>query len=493
MGYQGTKSLLIHKRPKDARPTESGGEAGAGTEAQAEPETPALVFRKLEGDELFSFLKIQLEYYFSKQNLEKDAYLNSQMDEHKFVPVELIASFPKVKRLTEDRALMMKAMKECKNIQINENETKVRATEKRSRNVLILRDIPQNTPREEILKIFEGDAECSKPISVKSDIGDTWFVTFETEQDCMDTAMHVNLSGKQLGGKNISCRVKSTTSARFFTPSNKQAQPIIPPSSWPAPAPGFPGFDGEVPGAGGKKPRAKKGKKKKNVSPPVSDDDTTKEQKKKQTAKQKWQKKPVAGPPAAKEVEAPPAPTKEDLKKTPNNKQKWVKKTDAPAGAPSSPLSYEEMTAAAAAAALTKEEKQASEEEEAQQEQRKSERTARAAAAKKEKKKKDKSKIKRDRKLTLGEIPNEVPPSGGYAIPFKKYDREMMATAVQALMDNEDIKQDIFGKVADKTVIAKKPVDACQLLDPMPVFYPGKPSKFHAAMPVRSSKALGYR
>ncbi|CAN4123019.1 unnamed protein product [Withania somnifera] len=43
----------------------------------------------------------QIEYYFSDANLVKDDFLRSQMDEEGWVPIKLIANFPRVKTMTE--------------------------------------------------------------------------------------------------------------------------------------------------------------------------------------------------------------------------------------------------------------------------------------------------------------------------------------------------------------------------------------------------------
>lgn len=48
-----------------------------------------------------SSLVTQIEYYFSDANLVKDDFLRVQMDEEGWVPVHLIANFPRVKKMTE--------------------------------------------------------------------------------------------------------------------------------------------------------------------------------------------------------------------------------------------------------------------------------------------------------------------------------------------------------------------------------------------------------
>ena len=43
-----------------------------------------------EGEELKAAIKKQLEYYFSRENISKDAYLVSQMDSQMYVPIAVI-------------------------------------------------------------------------------------------------------------------------------------------------------------------------------------------------------------------------------------------------------------------------------------------------------------------------------------------------------------------------------------------------------------------
>jgi hypothetical protein len=199
---------------------------------------------KLEGQELFNALQNQLEFYFSRQNLSTDAYLISQMNSQKYVPVDVIANFRKVKSMTEDKELLVQVMRTCKNLVANEEGTMVRPNLKMERNTLILRDIPSSTPLEEVKAIF--DDKCGKVVNIRSDVGDTWFVTFETQDQCMDTCLH--LSNKTFKGNRIACRVKSENLLRgFYYPmgapqGSKPATPTGSPTSeaqrWRGPHPG---------------------------------------------------------------------------------------------------------------------------------------------------------------------------------------------------------------------------------------------------------------
>ena len=63
---------------------------------------------KLKGPELLKAVKKQIEFYLSRSNLQNDAYLVQQMDASLNVPVNVIASFPKIASLTKDLKLLSK-------------------------------------------------------------------------------------------------------------------------------------------------------------------------------------------------------------------------------------------------------------------------------------------------------------------------------------------------------------------------------------------------
>ena len=65
---------------------------------------------KLKGQELLKAVKKQIEFYLSRSNLQNDAYLVQQMDASLNVPVNVIASFPKIASLTKDLKVVIKAI-----------------------------------------------------------------------------------------------------------------------------------------------------------------------------------------------------------------------------------------------------------------------------------------------------------------------------------------------------------------------------------------------
>jgi la-related protein 4 len=160
----------------------------------------------LSPEELRAQLLKQLEYYFSKENLEKDEYLKSQMNPELYVPIKIIAGFKMVKNLTTDIQLITEVLKSSKEVVVHENNELVRPNVKTQRSTLILRDIDSNTPVSEIEEIFKAEG-CAAVKSIKSEFGNTWFITFETETEALTT---LNIIRKAtFKGQPIQARSKS--------------------------------------------------------------------------------------------------------------------------------------------------------------------------------------------------------------------------------------------------------------------------------------------
>jgi hypothetical protein len=70
------------------------------------------------------------------------------MDNDQYVPIWTVANFNQVKKLTSDIKLITDVLRESPNVQVDEEGLKVRPNHKRC--IVILREIPDNTPIEEI-------------------------------------------------------------------------------------------------------------------------------------------------------------------------------------------------------------------------------------------------------------------------------------------------------------------------------------------------------
>ena len=60
----------------------------------------------IQGPNLFGMVTVQMEYYFSVDNLCKDTYLRSNMNSQGFVPLALVAGFRRIQSLTPDLELV---------------------------------------------------------------------------------------------------------------------------------------------------------------------------------------------------------------------------------------------------------------------------------------------------------------------------------------------------------------------------------------------------
>ncbi|XP_033326939.2 la related protein isoform X2 [Megalopta genalis] len=75
----------------------------------------------INGDDLTTlkeYIKYQIEYYFSEENLLRDFFLRRKMDAQGFLPIALIASFHRVQTLTTDMSLVVEAIMESDKLEM---------------------------------------------------------------------------------------------------------------------------------------------------------------------------------------------------------------------------------------------------------------------------------------------------------------------------------------------------------------------------------------
>lgn len=68
----------------------------------------------------------QIEYYFGKDNLIKDHYLRSKMNDEGWVPIADIAGFPRMRSITADMAIILEAINTSSVIEIHPDSQHVR-------------------------------------------------------------------------------------------------------------------------------------------------------------------------------------------------------------------------------------------------------------------------------------------------------------------------------------------------------------------------------
>ncbi len=129
-----------------------------------------------------------------------------------------------MKALTQDEAVLRQALENCTLATVVDN--KIKANIKSSgRSTIILREIPSDTPEEEVKEIF--NFEGCKPIgTIRSDIGDSWFVSMDSEEEAKDTLLDLRLKKRTFRGNAVKARLKTETVIRSFYPL--QGAPVIP-------------------------------------------------------------------------------------------------------------------------------------------------------------------------------------------------------------------------------------------------------------------------
>lgn len=176
-------------------------ESTSGTSADSKTEE-----QPISSENLRESLKKELEFYFSRENLSKDLYLMSQMDSDQFVPIWTIASMEGIKVLTTDIDLILDVLRSSPMVQVDEKGEKVRPNHKRC--IIILREIPETTPVEEVESLFKND-NCPKVISVEFAHNNNWYITFQSDTDAQQAYKYLREEVKTFQGKPIMARIKA--------------------------------------------------------------------------------------------------------------------------------------------------------------------------------------------------------------------------------------------------------------------------------------------
>ncbi len=139
-----------------------------------------------------------------------------------------------MKALTQDEAIIRQALEHSTITQVVDNRIKANI-KPAGRSTIILREIPSDASVDEVKEIFNYEG-CKVVSSIRSDIGDSWFVHMDCEEDAKDTLLDLRMKKRTFRGQPVKARLKTETVIRSFYPL--QSAPIVPVGY---PAMGFPG------------------------------------------------------------------------------------------------------------------------------------------------------------------------------------------------------------------------------------------------------------
>lgn len=212
-------------------------------------------------EEVVNALRVQLEYYFSFENLSKDTFLCSIMSSSRtemeqrsgtqhgrHAPIVMLARFGKVKKIVNNfdtiidlhqyLKLAALASDHLEVVPINGSQllaigpksgsplpyesdfqkadlppaVEVEPLKHTDRNTIILREMPASTTQLQVQDIFSWES-CPIVKSVHADVGYCWFVTFETTEDEVVSVL-LKLRNMKFEGQPIKARLKPQSSIK---------------------------------------------------------------------------------------------------------------------------------------------------------------------------------------------------------------------------------------------------------------------------------------
>ena len=158
----------------------------------------------------------RLEDLLSRQNLERDIFIQQNINAQMYVPLYALGSHEHIRSLGADMTTLIEAARRSEQLAMDEDSLMVRPLLKARRNTIILHDLPEDATEEELRAVFEACPESKVFQSLRPDINRTAYVTFETEETAQSTALW--LRSQKLRGTPLKCAIKAEHFLKSFFP-----------------------------------------------------------------------------------------------------------------------------------------------------------------------------------------------------------------------------------------------------------------------------------